>query len=463
MPLNRSALRNQLLLWLLIPLGLVWLIGAAVTYQIARNFSNIAYDRSLFESTRALATQVKVLNHRVVLDLPQAALDLMQSDQYDHISFQIKDMSGSLITGDPGIPDPRTEPGLAGLPIFYTTMSHGRRVRVAALYLHLMGETHRHDVWVKVAETLVKREDMAREILADVVLPQLILILMAAVSVWVGVRKGLSPLQRVQRAISSRSHRDLSPVDEQDAPDEVRPLLHAINDFMGRLGKVLTMQRRFIADAAHQLRTPLAGLKTQTELALRQTDPDSLHRALRQIALSAERTARLANQLLSLARTEPEAAHQREFSPLDLATLARCTTSDWVPTAIQKNIDLGFEGPEGQEVKVLGDAFLLGEMLANLLDNAIRYTPEGGRVTVHLSGGLRPILTVEDTGPGIPPEEREHVFERFYRILGSNTDGSGLGLAIVREIALIHQARIELGSPDHGSGTRILVQFPALK
>ena len=217
---------------------------------------------------------------------------------------------------------------------------------------------------------------------------------------------------------------------------------------------------RFIADAAHQLRTPIAGLRTQTELALRQSDPHETRATLTQIQTAAEHITHLVNQLLSLARAEPSAEHAQAMQPLDITALARTTTTEWVPRALAHGIDLGFEGSEAP-VQVNGDDFLLREMLNNLIDNAIRYTPRGGHVTVRLSGTENSIhIGVEDNGPGIPESERDAVLERFHRVLGTGVDGCGLGLAIVREIILRHGGTIRLLAGAGNQGTLAQVVLP---
>ena len=245
------------------------------------------------------------------------------------------------------------------------------------------------------------------------------------------------------------------------APEEVQPLIHAMNELLRRLSLVLSAQQRFVADAAHQLRTPVAGIKTQTELALRLTDPAQQQQVLHQLHTATTRLSRLIHQLLALARTEPGAQAAHAMQPTDLGREMREAASEWVPKALQGNIDLGFEGPD-EPLMVRGNAILLREMLGNLLDNAIRYSPPGSRVTVQVARrGTEVVLQVEDNGAGIPQDERERVFERFYRLLGTDADGCGLGLAIVREVAQAHGADVSLDSGAGGRGTAVRVRFPA--
>jgi len=279
-------------------------------------------------------------------------------------------------------------------------------------------------VSIQVASTKDGSAALAREIVVDIIVPQLVLILIAGVLVWVGVARGLLPLRNLQQAVAARSHRDLSPVMASDIPGEVHPLLASINDLLGRLDEVLSVQNRFIADAAHQLRTPVAGLKAHIEVALREEDPARTRQALAHLYVGVERMSRLVAQLLSLARNEPTTVKKLELHPLDLAKVAFDVTMEWVPHAYRQRIDLGFEGAD-EHVTIAGDTARLTELLNNLLDNAIRYSSEGGRVTVRVAAGPQPRVSVSDDGPTIPVAERERVFERFHRLLGTRADGSG--------------------------------------
>ncbi|HWA37531.1 MAG TPA: ATP-binding protein, partial [Burkholderiales bacterium] len=272
--------------------------------------------------------------------------------------------------------------------------------------------------------------------------------------------RGLAPLERLQRALARRSHVDRGPVSAEGVPAEVRPLVSSINELLARLDRALTLQERFVADAAHQLKTPVAALRTQLDVALRERDPARLREGVEAALPGLERLSRLASQLLTLARNEPDAAATVRFAPTDLDALGLEVATQWVPEALKRGIDLGFEGA-GAPVLVQADAARLRELLDNLLDNAVRYSREGGRITVRVNAAPAPVLEVSDDGPSIPPEERERVFERFHRLLGTSRDGSGLGLAIAREIARLHGARIALGDDADGVGNTFSVAFPA--
>lgn len=459
---STPTLRRKLLLYLLIPLSLLWVFSAMVAYFIARNYANIAYDRALFDTVESIEEQIHFKNGQATIELPEIARNILRFDKVDKIYFEVRQAENTVLAGEPDIPDPPPGKKTIGQAIYHNGMLHGMPVRIASLYINTKmnadavkpGEV----VLVQVAETLNKRKTLVREALWAVVVPQLFLILIAVASVWIVVSRSLAPLEQLRDAVSDRSHRDLSPIQEEPAPREVQPLLRAFNDLMQRLSQVMRVQRNFIADAAHQLRTPLARLTMQTDLALRQTDPEVLRQALGQIRTGINSTSHLVDQLLVLARAESGSDVSQEFVSLDLNELASTQTADWVPHAIRKQLDLGYEGPE-KPVAIFGQTLLLRVMLANILDNAISYTPDGGKITVRLVADEKPLLTVEDSGPGIPPEERERVFQRFYRVADNGESGSGLGLAIVREIARAHGAHVWLEDAGPQGGTRVNVEF----
>ncbi|MBI2292941.1 MAG: sensor histidine kinase N-terminal domain-containing protein [Betaproteobacteria bacterium] len=456
---EKATLRRQLLLSLLAPIVLVTLISSVVSYYYAFNFATLAYDYSLFDSALDISRQIHTADGQVHVDLPRAALDMLEYDGHDRIYYQINDATGAFVAGHRGLPLPG-ERAPPGKPVYYDGSYGGSPVRIAALYSMVPGASDQGPILIQVAETLNKRQILADEILLGMLWPELLLIVLVGVLVWYGVERGLRPLAALQREISRRSHRDLSPLAEHNVPGEVHALIHAMNGLLARLSEAMSAQQRFIADAAHQLRTPLAGLKTQTELALRQQELSEVRHTLQHLHTATGRTTHLVNQLLSLARAEPGAVRAHALTALNLDDLARDTTTEWVPRAIERNIDLGFDGTPAA-AGIERDVLLIREMLGNLRDNAIRYTPSGGRVTVRVAAERDQVeLSVEDNGPGIPPAERERVFERFHRVLGSGAEGCGLGLAIVHEIAQSHNAKTRLGPGPGGRGTRVTVAFP---
>jgi two-component system sensor histidine kinase TctE len=311
---------------------------------------------------------------------------------------------------------------------------------------------------VTVAETTRKRDRMVREILLGTVLPQALLAVLTLVIVWFGVARGLTPLDRLSAEIRMRSPRDLRPIEPALAPAESRPLIDALNQLLVQVEEANRNQQRFLANAAHQLRTPLAGVQAHAELALAQPVPEQARAEMEQVRTATVRTARLANQLLALARAEP-GGHVEPPAVVDLKALVESNANEWVHRALERDHDLGFEL---EPVKVTGYVVLLGEALNNLVHNAIEYLPKAGHITVRT--GERdgaPFMEVEDDGPGIPAAERSRVLERFYRVPGTPGTGSGLGLAIVREIATVHGATLRISDGAHGKGCRMEVRFAA--
>jgi two-component system, OmpR family, sensor histidine kinase TctE len=311
---------------------------------------------------------------------------------------------------------------------------------------------------VQVAETTNKRRKLARNIVLSSLVPELVIAAATLALVWFGVQRGLAPLEDLSREIRARSARDLRPIDPGHAPDEARPLVGALNQLFRQVAEASDNQQRFLANAAHQLRTPLAGLQAHTELTLAQDLPPETRAELEQVHRATIRTARLATQLLALARAEPGGYRGDVQAPADLRAVVEDAADEWVHRALAKEIDLGFELADA---RVAGDVLLLREALGNLIHNALEYAPSGGRVTVRTGTRKREaFLEVEDDGPGIPAAEREQVLERFYRVAGTPGTGSGLGLSIVREIALAHGARLEIGEGEAGRGCRVGLTFP---
>ncbi|WP_433703992.1 sensor histidine kinase N-terminal domain-containing protein [Paraburkholderia sacchari] len=452
------SLFGEILDWMLAPLLLLWPMSIAVTYLVAKSIANGPFDRALETDAYVLARQIHPVNGVAELSLPASTRDFLRADNIDSVFYQVLGSRGELVGGDREMPLPRDDDRPpAGLVEFRDDMLHGVDIRVAYTTVELPNLSGSQPVLVQVAETLDKRRQLANDIIKGVILPQFVILPLAILLVWFGLSRGLAPLHALESNMRMRRPDDLSPLEARRAPPEIEPLVTSFNDLLTRLEQNMQLQKRFIADAAHQMKTPLAGLRTQAELALRQDASAEVHRSLEQIATSSEHAARLVTQLLALARAENRMSGQI-FAPVDIADVARHAVRDWVQPALAKQMDLGYEGPEsatndGNEsgergaqgraapVQVDGNPVMLREMLSNLIDNAIRYTPAGGRITVR----VRPEpaahvvhLEVEDTGIGIPAAERDRVLERFYRILGRDGDGSGLGLAIVREIATMH-------------------------
>lgn len=445
----QHSLFGEILDWMLAPLLLLWPMSIAITYLVAKSIANQPFDHALEDSVTVLAQQVREVDGRVVTRLPGSARDILRADDVDSVYFQVTGPRGAFVDGDRELPPPPedAEPK-SGKVGFRNGAIHGTPVRIAYSWVNLdpaaPARAEPRYAFVQVAETLDKRGQLANEIIKGVILPQFIILPIILALVWFALSRGLSPLAELQERIRARRPDDLSPIDSRQVPEEISPLVGSLNEMLERLAQTIDMQKRFIADAAHQMKTPLAGMRMQSELALRQADAEEIHRSLEQLAKSSESATRLVNQLLALARAENQPHAGLAFDSVDLAELARDTVQEWVPASFAHHIDLGFEQP-GEPVRIAGNALMLRELLSNLIDNAVRYTPAGGSVTVRVrSDGDHALLEVEDTGPGIAPSERANVFERFYRILGSGAPGSGLGLAIVREIAQQHGAEVDI-------------------
>lgn len=446
----QHSLFGEILDWMLAPLLLLWPMSIAITYLIAKSIANQPFDQALEDNVTVLAQQVREVEGKAVSRLPGTVRDFLRAGDVDNVYFQIAGPDAEYVDGDRDLPQPRDPDRYrAGAIHFRNDTLHGAQIRVAFSYVNLghaeNGEAPRAAL-VQVAETLEQRAHLANEIIKGVILPQFIILPIVLALVWFALARGLSPLAQLQERIRARRPDDLSPIDSSQVPEEISPLVGSLNDMLARLSQTIEMQKRFIADAAHQMKTPLAGMRMQSELALRQLDPDEIHRSLEQLAKSSESATRLVNQLLALARAENLPHTGLGFEEIDLNELARGTVQDWVQVSFANRLDLGFEAADAP-VTIAGNAMMLRELLSNLIDNALRYTPAGGSVTVRVRHDAeRAILDVEDTGPGIAPAERARVFERFYRILGSGAAGSGLGLAIVREIAQQHGAEVDLFS-----------------
>jgi two-component system, OmpR family, sensor histidine kinase TctE len=449
------SLRSSLTLRVLAVALLLLVLDGISCYALSAHFANLAYDRWLIDDAGSLAQALSVENGRVRAVLPRVALAIFKFDDYDQTYYRISTTDGRVLANDGGLPD--LAPGPDGKPLLSSRTIEGRALRVVATEVKVpeSGEV----VHLVVGETVNKRATLLSEILLEMALPQLGLLLGALLFVRFAVDRGLRPLTVVSAAIEARGHDLLTPVSEAGLPWEARILVTRINDLLGRLEQTITAQRRFVADAAHQLRTPLAAVSLHAERAQRSLDPESRDQALRGLQASVGRAARVTQQLLALARSGPEAAATRTLSRLDLGAVARSAGETWIGPALARHMDFGFVAPE-QPVMIQGHTGLLEELINNLIDNALRYCPEGSSVTLSVSGSRLPELSVSDDGPGVAEAERERIFERFHRGETADAEGCGLGLAIVREIAIVHGATVNAEAGREGRGTRFVVRFP---
>ena len=463
-PSSQHSLFGEILDWMLMPLLLLWPISIAITYFASTSIANEPFDRSLEDRVTVLAQQVKENNGIVSAQLPLSARDILRADDIDNVYFQISDPKQELIAGDLDVPYPiEEEKPIPWSVLLRDAQIRNTEVRIAYVYVNLQTESSTaldagepRFALVQVAETLEKRRQLAKQIVKGVIFPEFIILPIALTLVWFALTRGLSPLTTLQDHIRARRPDDLSPIDASAVPEEISPLVRSLNDMLARLSQSIQLHKRVIADAAHQMKTPLAGMRMQSELAMRQSDSDEIRHSLEQLSKSSESATRMINQLLALARAETQATETMPFEKIELTELSRHVVQEWVQAAMTRRIDLGFEA-ENFELPISGNPTMLREMLNNLIDNSLRYTPALGSVTVRVSANKSQrlaILEVEDTGPGIPISERAHVFERFYRILGTDVEGSGLGLAIVREIAIRHGVDIELLSNPHSKDPR---------
>lgn len=458
------SLRKRVAWGLILPMSVLLLLNALWFYKGAIDAANRAYDRSLTASLKNIAESIHATEGEVTVDIPYSALEIFEEGVQERVYYSIIGPDGKVITGYDDLPLPEFL-GAGDTPIVVDTEYRDQPIRLAVLSKRLydpemaVGDS----VTVLCAETIEARTRLAFSLFVDSLRPQLLLIAAGLFLIIIMVRNAFRPLLELRARIRQRNDEDLTPVSASNVPNELLPLVDAINFHMARLARLLQARRRFLADAAHQIRTPLTVLGTQAEYGQRQNDPEEMHRTFGSLIDTIRSTRRMANQMLTLARAEPANGLIQEFAQLDFAELVCEVAGELASIALKKNIDLSFERTSSPVI-VDGNATMLREMVSNLIDNALRYTPENGRVSVELGpAGESVRLRVVDDGPGIPEAERDKVFQRFYRILGrGDADGSGLGLAIVREICWAHRGRIRLedgneGPAGHGLAAEVLL------
>jgi two-component system, OmpR family, sensor histidine kinase TctE len=489
-PREQSSLFGEILDWMLMPLLLLWPMSVVLTWAVAQGIANRPYDRALAQTTQEIARRVVAADEQrdavgTLVTLRHLVDELAREEDGDRLHVQILGRRGEYVAGERNLPVPDIDtlrgdvaPRRVGEVQFRDERFLDDEVRIAHLWLEPPAGDEAPRALVQVAQTLGQRKQLAGEIIKGVIFPQFVILPLAVLLVWFALSRGLRPLEELQSRIRRRDSLDLSPLEDRDVPEEMSPFVRSINDLLARLNVSLGAQKHFLTDAAHQLKTPLAGLRTQAELAQRELDAGDIpaaRRSMRQIARSSQRSAHLVNQLLALARAEDMGLRQR-MQPVNLLRLAEETVRDFHARAQDKAIDMGVEGAEPDStaptVWTSGHAVLVRELVRNLVDNALLYTPTGGRVTVRLLDdpfGKVAVLQVEDDGPGIAPSERELVFQPFFRgeqAQAEPVEGSGLGLAIVREIAQAHGAEVLIDDAHPRAagrlpGTRVSVRFAA--
>jgi two-component system sensor histidine kinase TctE len=448
-----QSLRRQLLLWLLLPQLVLWAGGGALAYRIALSYAEKGIDQSLTQSVRALARQVKPIGSGLLVDFPRAAQDVLEQDPKDRVSYMVSSPPEQFLLGNQRLPQPKDGQPSIGVPWLYRSMVDGKPLRIVALDVQYGENDAPQILRVQVGKSFAVQQRIARELIADMLAPLLALGALLSLLVYGGIRRGLAPLTKLTDQVGNRSVNALSPIGMTQAPSEVHALVQAINGLLEEVERSVHQEKRFLDDAAHQLRTPLAGLISQVELAQHETNDPALAERLIKVHTGAQRSAHLVHQLLTLARSETPLRR----ASIDLAALAREVAREWTPRALAAGMDLGYEGVD--HLRMEGDPLQLREAMSNLIDNALRYTPTGSTITLRVdatpSGAS---LAVEDNGPGLSQDDLAHVFQRFWR--GSPLPGGcGLGLAIVREIAHRHggEATVTALVPH---GLRVALRLP---
>lgn len=452
-----KSLRSQLLRQILVPLLAVLLVGSLINFAIARHISTLVHDQWLLDSAMTLASQIKPNNGEVALDLSESAIKMLHWDRVDRIFHEVQSDTQGIVSRNATFPPLPGEKPMLGEHFFYDATIDGQDVRIVALALATIGLPAAL-VQVQLAESLHKRQAVTEMIILFLAPLQIAIQILAGTFTWSAVTQNLRQVDDITARLVGYDLDKLLPISDAEAgPLEIKPLVAALNGLIHKLDESHSNQRRFIANAAHQMRTPLAALQVQTQRALRERDPLKYSDALEDTLTAVTRLRHVVHQILTLARSEENTQGMLTMLPIDLAALTREEVERWTDRAVERGIDLGYEGPDGSVI-IIGEISLLRELVGNLTDNAIRYTPVGGTVTLKI-WDHPPRLTVEDDGPGIPDEEQQRVFERFYRLANSVEEGCGLGLSIAKEIASRHGAILTLRRFTAGSGTTAEVVF----
>ncbi|RIX46898.1 MAG: sensor histidine kinase [Rhodocyclales bacterium GT-UBC] len=457
--MKAKSLKRELAVWLFGVLSTLLAVDAWYSYSDALRAANQAYDRSLSASLKGIAERIYATESEIVVDIPYSALELFEAGSSDRVFYSVGLSGEAPITGYDALPTPSDlEPNIA---VFYDGYYKGQALRLGAMLKPLYRTEFAKPVVVVIGETTNSRQEVVQRLFKSEIGRKALLVVVALLVALSATRIAVKPVESLGEAIRSRPDDDLTPVDSRQVPAEVVPLVDAINLHMDRIGRMLEARRRFITDAAHQLRTPLAVLNTQAEYALRQRRAEDMRPAVEAFHQSLGSAIRLTNQLLALSRAEPVNGLMLSRQQVDLAAIARDMVVELLPLAERKRIDLGYEGDDSP-LFIAGNPVLLREMVANLIDNALRYTPTDGLVTVVVEAAPESArLRIIDNGPGIPEGSRDQVFLRFFRLNPNDHHGSGLGLSIVREIVHGHDGEIELLDAPDGQGLEVRVSLPA--
>lgn len=451
--MHTDSLRRQLLKRLLWPLVGILLAGSVFAYYFALYSAENAYDLGLLNDALDISRQIEFNHGNMELNLPSAARQMLRTNNEDRVSYAAWDEGGRLFSGNPKLQ-------MSGLlaagenHAFQDIVLNGEPHRA----MLLRGKTEGHAFFIAVAQTVHGRDHLTSGIFAGILIPEALLAVVTVAVILLGVRRGLYPVELLRDEILRRSSNDLSPIEENAAPAELTPIIHGINELLGNLTTAFASHRRFIADAAHQLRTPLAALSSQIEVALK-VPPADEKILLRQLLATTQRTTHLANQLLSLARLEHTEQFMYEVATVELQSVLQESAADFVTLAARKGVELDFDL---SPCRIAGSSLLLRELISNLLDNAVRYTGAGGRIYVSMQSKLQYVwLVVEDNGSGVAEKELAQLGTPFHRLPSGQSEGCGLGLAIVREITRLHGAEIFFTRGSEGKGLRASIKFHA--
>lgn len=452
------SLRGELLLWLGAPLLLLWGLSVYTHYHSALQAANQAYDRSLLASARTVAERLVVRQQRLEVDVPWVVLDSFERNMNDQLFYQVLSPEGETLSGYHDLPSlPRNAPLSDAYPAlvhFYDASYRKQPIRVAALWQPVNEQDVAGMALVLVAETLNSRHFFADSLLRTALISQSFLLLITLLLASLLLRKVLRPLRRLSRIMLHRAPGELTPLPSLLPWSELQPLIVAFNRYLERLRGLMARQERFSADVSHQLRTPLTILKTQVGVALSSKDPQLWHESLQGMRHTLDDTVLLTERLLQLAQIKARHGEDKPFTNVNLSEIVQQACFSGYAAARQKQIDLGFEGED--KFNIQGDAVLLAELCANLLDNAIKYTPSNGTVTARLRENS---LEIEDSGPGIAVEQQHQALQPFGRLEQSSQPGAGIGLALVKDICTWHGAQLQFDRSPQLGGLRVAISF----